>query len=137
MGDRAPLPGRRKDGATIPVTISLNPVTTSTGPLVLAVIREAGQPWRGQDLAGLARAVAAGRDAGEQRLLDRVASGLFGVGTSLQAAAGLPAEEARERIAAAISELDDIIREIREHAFAREGRPHPPDAGPGYGGSGA
>ncbi len=129
MGDRAPLPGRRKDGATIPVTISLSPVTTSNGALVLAVVREAGQPWRGQDLAGLARAVAADRDAEERKLLDRVVAGLFRVGMSLQAAAGLPGEEARERIAAAISELDDTIADIRERGFARGGRSWPPAAG--------
>jgi hypothetical protein len=37
------LAGGRQDGATIPVPSSLSPVTTSSGALVLAVIREAGQ----------------------------------------------------------------------------------------------
>ena len=63
-------------------------------------------------------------------LLDAVITGIFHAGLSLQAAAGLPAETAGQRIEAALGDLDDIIREIRRTAFAPRGLPRP--APPGY-----
>lgn len=41
MADRARLTGLRQDGTTIPVTITLIPVPTASGHLVLAVVRDA------------------------------------------------------------------------------------------------
>src|ERR1035438_1503608 len=40
MASRARLPGRRKDGSTFPVRVSLSPVPTATGRFILAVIRD-------------------------------------------------------------------------------------------------
>jgi len=124
MGDRARLVGLRKDGATLPVEVSLAPVPTATGHFVLAVIRDATQAQRREDLADLARAAAAEHTRRDQELLDQVVQSLFRVGLSLQAAADLPSELARERITDALHELDDTIRDIRDYAFV------PPSPGP-------
>ena len=118
MGDRARLVGLRKDGATLPVEISLTPVPTATGHFVLAVIRDAAEVRGRKDLASLVRAAVAEHTRRDQELFDRVVQSLFRVGLSLQAAAGLPSELARERIADALRELDDAIRDIRDYTFA-------------------
>ena len=52
-----------------------------------------------------------------RELLDRVVTGLFHAGLSLQAAASLPADAARERIDEVLQRLDDTIREIRDHVL--------------------
>jgi anti-anti-sigma factor len=118
MGERARLVGVRRDGATIPVEITLSPVPTGTGQFVLSVIRPATRTGPRDDVAGLARLAAAAQAPGGQELLDRVVRSLFQVGLSLQAAADLPGDVARERITVALSQLDDTIHEIRGYAFA-------------------
>ena len=54
-------------------------------------------------------------------LLDTVVTSLFHVGLSLQVAMDLPADAARERIAAAVGYLDETSREVRDHAFTAHG----------------
>ncbi len=117
MAERARLAAQRKDGATFPVEISLSPVPTATERYVLAVIRDAAEARQRDDLAGLARGVAAGQPRQAKELLDRVVQHLFQVGRSLQAAADLPGETARERLGEAIDRLDEVIHEIRDYAF--------------------
>ena len=117
MGDRARLVGMCKDGSTIPVEISLSPVPTANGHFILAVIRDSADTRRRQDLAELARAAAAEQSERVSELLDRVVGELFQVGLSLQAAAELPADLARDRITDAVVRLDDTIHEIRDYAF--------------------
>lgn len=113
MAERARLVGLLKDGATLPVEISLSPLPTATEDFVLAVIRDATA--RGQaDLAVLARGAA---DQGTRDLLDRVVHRLFQVGLSLQVASGLPGDVARGRIGDALDQLDDVIGEIRSYVF--------------------
>ncbi len=130
MGDRARLVGLRKDGATLPVEISLTPVPTATGHFVLAVIRDATEARRREDLADLARAAAAEHTGRDQELLDRVTQSLFRVGLSLQAAADLPSELARERITDALRELDDTIRDVRDYAVVPPNPGSSPDLAP-------
>ncbi len=121
MAERSRLVALRKDGATLPVEISLSPVPTATGHFILAVIRDATGTRRREDLADLARGAVAEHARRDQELLDRVTGGLFQVGLSLQAAVDLPSEVARERITEALSQLDDTIHEIRTYAFSAAG----------------
>lgn len=117
MADRARLAGLRRDGTTFPVEISLSPVPTATENCVLAVIRDVTVARRRDDLADLAREMAADQPPPTKDLLDRVVRHLFEVGLSLQAAAGLPGEVARKRLSEALDQLDEVIHEIRDHAF--------------------
>ena len=117
MADRARLAGLRRDGSTIPVTITLSPVPTVSGHLVLAVVRDATHEQGQDDLTGLVRTALAQQAHHAGELLDRVVGSLFHVGLSLDRAADQPAELARERISEALQRLDDIVHEIRDHVF--------------------
>ncbi len=131
MGARTRLAGLRQDGTTFPARISLHPVPTATGRLTMAVIRDISDEQPPADLAELARAAAAARDAHRAReLLDRMVNGLFGVGLSLQSTADLPDEIAVQQIADSLQHVDDIIREVRDYAFADLDRDGPPGHAP-------
>ena len=124
MAERSRLAALRKDGATVPVEISLSPVPTVSETFVLAVIRDATESRRRGDLADLARGVAAEQSQVTRDLLDRVVGRLFQVGLNLQAASGLPADVLRARLAEALDQLDDAILQIRNYAFG-SGDPAP------------
>ena len=113
--------GLRRDGSTIPVTITLRPVPTASGHFVLAVVRDATHEHWQDDLTGLVRAVLAEQAQHAEDLLDRVVDSLFHAGLSLDTAAGQPAELARERISQALQRLDDTVHEIRDHVFRSRG----------------
>lgn len=117
MADRNRLAGVGKKGATRPVTITLSPVPTASGHLILAVVRDATTAARRDDLASLAWAIADERDHQADTLYDRVVRALFHVGLSLQAAADQPSDVARGRISDALIRLDQVIHDIRDHVF--------------------
>ncbi len=117
MADRARLAGLRRDGSTIPVTITLSPVPTASGHLVLAVVRDATHERWQDDFTGLVRSVLADQVQHAEELLDRIVGSLFHVGLSLDKAADQPAELAREQVSEALQRLDDIIHEVRDHVF--------------------
>lgn len=123
MGIRSRLVGLRLDGTTFPLQVSLSPVHTMTGQLTLAVIRDLTHPQPQADLAALARAIAAGQETSGPEFLDRVTSGLYHVGLSLLEAESLREEQAVRRIEAALRQLDDLIREIRDWVFTRHAGP--------------
>ena len=124
MAERSRLAALRKDGATVPVEISLSPLPTASETFVLAVIRDATESRRRDDLADLARGVVAEQPQVTRDLLDRVVGRLFQVGLNLQAASGLPADVLRARLAEALDQLDDAILQIRNYAFG-SGDPAP------------
>ena len=116
--DRAPLAGLRKDGTIISAEISLSPVHLASGSLTLALVGEAPITALTEDLAGIDTATIGQsfcRD--ELVLLDRVVSGLFEAGLSLQASCGSSDPVAEERVAGALDILDGVIRDIRDHVF--------------------
>jgi PAS domain S-box-containing protein len=117
MADRARLVAVRRDGGTVPVSITLSPVPTADGHLVLAVVRDGAHAQHRDDLAALLSAVAAHEAERSRELMDRVVGGLFHAGLSLRAAADQPADVARERIGDALRRLDDAVHEIRDHVF--------------------
>jgi PAS domain S-box-containing protein len=126
MADRNRLAGVGKDGATRPVTITLSPVPTASGHLILAVVRDATTAARRDDLASLAWAVADEHEHQADTLYDRVIRALFHVGLSLQAAADQPSDVARGRISDALIRLDQVIHDIRDHVFrAQRGNDRP------------
>ncbi|HXZ77739.1 MAG TPA: hypothetical protein VEH31_43650, partial [Streptosporangiaceae bacterium] len=131
MGEGMRLVGLRRDGTTFPVQVSLGPVPTADGHLTLAVIRDATGARRGGDLMDIARAAVVAQQAQRsQEVLDKVVDSLFDVGLSLQAAIDLPSDQARQHIAQALHQLDDAIRQIRDHAFTTRGSRAPPDPAP-------
>jgi anti-anti-sigma factor len=117
MAERARLVALRNDGATLPVEITLSPVPTASETFVLAVIRDATEPERRNDLLDLAQGAVAQQPQVTRDLLDRVVDQLFQVGLSLQAASGLHGDMARKRLAEALDQLDDTIQEVRNYAF--------------------
>ena len=132
MGAGVQLAGRRKDGSTFPVRVSLTPVTATSGPLTLAVIRDVTGTARLDDLASLARDASAARQEHLQ-LLNTVVSGLFDAGLSLRAAAGLTADGAGQPMVAVVGKLDDIIRQIRSAVVAGRVQLWRPGRSPGPG----
>jgi len=117
MTRRARLVGLAKNGTTVPVAITLSPVPTADGSLILAVIRATTQAGHRDDLADLVRAAVAEQARHTHDLLDRVVHSLFHVGLNVQAAVDLPAETASERLTDALRRLDDTIHEIRDYIF--------------------
>ncbi len=63
-------------------------------------------------------------------LFDTVVTNLFHAGLSLHVAMDLPADAARERIAAAVGYLDETIREVRDYAFTARGHQTAPRTSP-------
>ena len=101
----------------MPVTITLAPVPTEGGHLVLAVVRDAAHAKERDDVKAMLSAAAAREAERSRELLDRVVANLFHAGLSLQAAADLPIDVAGERISEALRRLDNSVHQIRDHIF--------------------
>lgn len=125
MSRRARLVGLAKDGSTVPVAVTLSPVPAADGCFILAVIRATAEARHHDDLTDLVQAAVAEQARHAHDLLDRVVHTIFHVGLSVQAAAGLDAETAGERLTDALQRLDDTVHDIREHVFGSRDRATP------------
>jgi anti-sigma B factor antagonist len=89
--------------------------------------------WLSDENGIIPTAVTAEQEHRDREPFDTIITSLFHVGLRLQAAMDLPADAAREHIAAAVGYLDETIREVRDTAFTA--RRHetalstPPDGG--------
>jgi hypothetical protein len=126
MGAGIQLAGLRKDGTTFPARVSLTPVTTASGQLTLAIIRDITGTGRLDDLAGMAWD-AAEAQRGHLQLLDAVITGVFHAGLGLQAAEGLPADDARHRIeASSTNSTTSSARSALPRSLSRPAPARPP-----------
>lgn len=116
------LVGLCKNGATIPVEISLTPVRGAASHLTLAIIRAVTAPWhpvRDHLRPGRTAAGVPAHDA--QDPLDWVVNALFHAALGIQEASDLGSEAVKQRLGRVLSELDEIIQQARDRAFT--GRP--------------
>jgi hypothetical protein len=79
-----------------------------------------------EDLAGPANATAAERKHRLRDLLDTTITSLFAAGLSLQATMDLPTGMTEARITAALSDLAEAIRAIRDADFTAAAAAHRP-----------
>ena len=104
MGEGLQLVGRHRDGSQLPVEISLSPVTTDEGRLVVAVIRDVGRRRTAE------RAAQAARDR-RVALIEALDDGL--VETDLEA-----------RVVGATGRFCDLVG-LERHEVVGQAPPHP------------
>ena len=124
MGAGLQLEGRRRDGSRLPVEISLSPVETATDRFTVAIVRDVSERVRAEEELRAAReelALLADRERIARDLHDTVLQRIFATGLSLQGTAARVGAPARERLEAAVAELDTAIREIRTAIFSLHG----------------
>jgi PAS domain S-box-containing protein len=113
---------RRKDGSEFPADISLGPVQTERGLLVVTAVRDLTDRRR---LEGELReaserdALMRDRERIGRELHDGVIQALFALGLSLQGVAELAGEggHVRRRLEDSVAQIDTVIRDLRNYVF--------------------
>lgn len=125
MGAGLQLAGQHRNGARVPVEISLSPVATPSGRFTVAIVRDISERVRSEEELRAAQedlALLADRERIARDLHDTVLQRIFATGLTLQAAALRTSNpDARERIDRAVADLDTTIREIRTAIFSLHG----------------
>ena len=121
MGVGLQLSARRRDGSCFPAHISLSTISSASGQMVLASVRDVSD-WveaeRQLAESERRRAVAEDQERIARDLHDTVIQELFSIGLGLQALqVRVDQPDVAERIAAAIDQIDDTIREVRTAIF--------------------
>lgn len=119
----------RADGAEVPVeaVVELVRPDPEQQPVFVATARDISERQATQQVLALTRqrlAVAEDRERIARDLHDKVIQRLFATGLGLQAAAGqVETDPVRERLTAAVDDLDQAIRDIRTSIFALHAAP--------------
>jgi PAS domain S-box-containing protein len=114
---------RRKDGSLLEVAATISSMHGADGRLAgyAMVLRDLTERRRAEaDLAAArtAREVLAARERIARDLHDDTIQAIFAVGMRLQATATMSGDPAvRERLQAAVTQLDTIITDLRRHVF--------------------
>ena len=125
MGMAQNLRGRRRNGETFPIEVSLSPIRAEGRLLVLAAVRDVSERREAQEQLAEARRRALlleDRERVGRDLHDTVIQELFATGMHLQAAVpAIQNAEAAERVVEAIDAIDTTIKQIRETIFGLTG----------------